>query len=526
MKRLVLSLSFLAGIIASQAQNIYQLEAFSSTDLNGTARYVGMGGAMSALGADLSVMSSNPGAIGLYRSSDVAGTLSYNAQEDAKKFNDKSGKYMSFDNLGFVYSFKADANSLKFINIGFNYSKHKDFNQLSSSAVSFDDPKKGPSLGWQMRDITNFWANPTCPEDIEDKSTPLGWMGYQTGMLDYDSGNHDITTNSRSHQFNKALWGSTSKFDMSLAFNFSDQWYFGLAVGVYNMKYKSCSLYSEDIATRTNKDAGVTYPDAGKANLSDERKITGTGVDFKLGLVARPIEDNPFRLGVAITTPTYYDLKSRSYSCLDVIYEEGGSPDPYAYEMDYRYNVTTPWKFNFSLGSTFMNCLAIDAEYEYTDFGRNKVSYETSYWDGYGYDTENDRALNNEAKHQLKGVSTFKLGAEWCVDGNIFFRLGYNHVTSPYSNKAFYNQFIDSASLDYATTADYMNLSAINRYTLGVGWSFGKFYADVAFMYQNQHGNLYAFSTQDGDENQINKVPATRVKLNRVKGMLTLGYRF
>ena len=70
-----------------RAQDIYTLENFSKEDLNGTARYVGMGGAMSALGGDLSVMSSNPAGIALYRSSDVAATLSLNTFEDAEKFD-------------------------------------------------------------------------------------------------------------------------------------------------------------------------------------------------------------------------------------------------------------------------------------------------------------------------------------------------------------------------------------------------------------------------------------------------------
>ena len=64
-------MALLAGT-AVTAQNIYQLESFSNIDLNGTARYVGMGGAMNALGADMSVMSSNPAGIGLYRKSDAS----------------------------------------------------------------------------------------------------------------------------------------------------------------------------------------------------------------------------------------------------------------------------------------------------------------------------------------------------------------------------------------------------------------------------------------------------------------------
>jgi hypothetical protein len=41
------------------AQNQYDAATFATGDLNGTARYVGMGGALGALGGDVSTMSSN-----------------------------------------------------------------------------------------------------------------------------------------------------------------------------------------------------------------------------------------------------------------------------------------------------------------------------------------------------------------------------------------------------------------------------------------------------------------------------------
>ena len=55
-----------------RAQDIYTLENFSKEDLNGTARYVGMGGAMSALGGGLWGMSSTPAGLAVYRSREVA----------------------------------------------------------------------------------------------------------------------------------------------------------------------------------------------------------------------------------------------------------------------------------------------------------------------------------------------------------------------------------------------------------------------------------------------------------------------
>ena len=74
MKRTYLLLGALVFALPLSAQDIYKVESFSSEDLNGTARYVGMGGAMNALGADISTMSVNPAGIGLYRRSDFSMT--------------------------------------------------------------------------------------------------------------------------------------------------------------------------------------------------------------------------------------------------------------------------------------------------------------------------------------------------------------------------------------------------------------------------------------------------------------------
>ena len=60
------NLIFVSALLASQsmmAQTPYMNENYMPTDLIGSARYVGMGGALGALGADLSTASSNPAAL-------------------------------------------------------------------------------------------------------------------------------------------------------------------------------------------------------------------------------------------------------------------------------------------------------------------------------------------------------------------------------------------------------------------------------------------------------------------------------
>lgn len=76
MKTRIIALAVTAACAsAAVAQSQYEALQFMGNELNGTARFVGMGGAMSSLGADLSTMSTNPAGIGMYRSHDVAVSL-------------------------------------------------------------------------------------------------------------------------------------------------------------------------------------------------------------------------------------------------------------------------------------------------------------------------------------------------------------------------------------------------------------------------------------------------------------------
>ena len=84
-------LSFLAALSlvasAAMAQETYENTNLVDNDLNGTARYVGMGGAMDALGADISTIGTNPAGIGLFRKSHISGSFGVVSQQDVESFS-------------------------------------------------------------------------------------------------------------------------------------------------------------------------------------------------------------------------------------------------------------------------------------------------------------------------------------------------------------------------------------------------------------------------------------------------------
>ena len=83
LKHILFASVFLASVSAT-AQETYQDTKLAVPQLTGTARYVGMGGAMEALGADISTISSNPAGIGLFRKSQVSISAGVIAQGDAQ----------------------------------------------------------------------------------------------------------------------------------------------------------------------------------------------------------------------------------------------------------------------------------------------------------------------------------------------------------------------------------------------------------------------------------------------------------
>ena len=145
---------FVAAANTASAQDSYDAQTLSQSDLNGTSRFVGMGGALGALGGDISVMSTNPAGTGLYRKSDAAFTISGVFAGDGAMGHD--GSRMSFDQGGLLVAFDMDNPSgqgLQYVNFGVNYQKKRNF--LSNLHTSIGGLNNTFSQTFQMADLAN-----------------------------------------------------------------------------------------------------------------------------------------------------------------------------------------------------------------------------------------------------------------------------------------------------------------------------------------------------------------------------------
>lgn len=533
------------------AQDIYKVEALSGSDLNGTARYVGMGGAMSALGADLSVMGTNPAGIGLYRRSDVAFSGGLTDQPNARQAFDIHRIRPSFDQAGFVYAWNlGDDAAVKYVNFGFNYQKRRNFK-------NYAEKLGGTTGGWSQTDLFHQISSGFDLADDKDRDgmLPIVNAAYDAQLstlpgssivLPDEPGNEYRYAGPETYNLQRVTWGGIQQYDFNVAFNINDRFYAGLTAGFYNVNYHSALYYDEDMYFAS----GDRYIISGDGALpyyysNQEEKVTGTGFDLKLGFICRPFEDSSFRVGFSVATPIFFDLTQTGYvyfnSPFGAISEGDPGYSPYAdYHDDYTegsfmagsfdYRIRTPWTVNLSMGGTVGSVLALGAEYEVKAYKSCSVgypSYDDYYWDS---DTDTDYAMNDEVDTHLKAQHILRLGAEAQFVPGFFVRAGYNYLSSPFRDGAHLNLFTSSPSYYARTNTDYLNLGDTHRATFGLGYRGKHFYADVAYQFQRQRGDLYPFATQELDYPEgmagAPDIAPAKVKLDRHNVLFTVGYKF
>ncbi len=493
-----------ASVIGSSAmaQDTYDAANFAGSDLNGTARYVGMGGALSALGGDVTTMSTNPAGTAVFRRGEAAisGSLLFTSESGQLGHDGTRG---SLDQGGVLFTLDQENKGnagLQYINFGINYVKKR--NHLSNLSTGIENLDGIFSQTYQIADLANSAYDNDSWGYLADMSAPAydesGALSKDGIVIDYYDDNGNFTgyggVGANSALYRRSTYGSTTQADFNLSFNVSDKYFFGLSIGVYNIDYNREAFYTE------------TGSDGHFYDFTNWYQTNGDGFDVKLGFIWRPFDNSPFRIGLTVHTPTWYNMEDQNGSVLyyENSYVDTRSTDPFEYH--YR----TPWKFGLSLGHTVGNYFAIGAEYEMTDMSTCHYSTRDDDWSNDQYFDY----INDITKHSLKVQHTFKVGMEVKPIDNFSIRCGYNYVSSPFKDSAYRTIAYDSPF----TETDFTNWKAINRITFGLGYRYKGGYFDIAYQYQAQKGDFYAFDDVD--------LKPTEIDNNRSQLIATLGFRF
>ena len=536
MKAKIISMVLSCFAIGAAAQETYESAQLATQDLNGTARYIGMGGAMEALGADISTMGTNPAGIGLFRRSWIGlsgGATIQNGNDNRNTLpgigTDKGITNADLNQVGFVYSSKFSYNSR--FNVGFNYTKSRNFNQIISAMNALDGLSSSNKLS-AMR-FANVEQDDKAIALIDD----LNLYAVNDAYSDYDNDKFGFKGANR-YNANRKNEGYIGEYDFNFSTNFNDRVYLGLTFGVKDVHYRSYSTYGEAL------DRAYTFDYSGEAEVPgstiggnyrsyDDREVTGTGFDLKFGAIIRPSEYSPFRFGLYMHTPTWYDLKANIRMGVNATGIDGTSENK-SVNWSYDYRILTPWRFGISLGHTIGKIVAIGATYEYADYSsiknRIKTNSYRNYW-GERYDTyANDIEMNNHTSKTLKGVSLVKLGIEIKPSQVLAFRLGYNYQSAIYEENGYKDSNINTKRSDgqYYSTHDWINWKATNRFTFGMGFTFNKNWTlDLSYQYAMQKGIYHPFETYDFESYGIyNTDKSYEVNNNRHQINASVGYRF
>lgn len=552
---LLVSASLLSSGIAF-AQGELEAYRYSLNELNGTARYMGMGGAFGALGGDISSMSSNPAGLGIYRSSEVVTTLSLSsikAKSDWKGSEADADKMkFNFDNIAYVGYFPTgNDDGLVGWNVGFSYNRVKNFNRnyrlrgtqnysladyAAAKASYVGTDNNGGWFGVKENDMPPFNQ---INSDSHSAYNQLGgvWLpglAYQSGMIGANMANaNDDMYHSTFAEWDEAnqTWypdsrpdfsglevserGAIDQYDFSFATNISNRLFLGATVSVTDLNYRMHSEYTEEFYY-TNGSTDYLHWD-------NELKTDGTGYAFNVGAIVRPTDY--LRLGVAYNSPIWYKLTDYYFGSAETLNGNfdpakangatPSNPDPYT-----LYRLRTADKWIFSVAGIIGQTALISLDYELGNYGFMKLSDQ----DGYEFEDVN----KNLIKKDFGYAHTIKLGTEIKVTPQFAVRAGANWRTSPMKK-----EFREGAFEVFpaGTVAHYTLDKGVSSYSVGLGYRFTpNFYMDLACVYRQYKEDAYTFSkVVVGDDEGLHTLvdsDAIGLKTNTTQISLTLGYKF
>jgi len=461
MKKLILMLLLIPGFTAIiYSQTSEDALRYSRIFYNGTSRFMGMSGAFGAVGADFSILATNPAGIGIYQSSEMS--LTFAPMVNYSKSNyygtTSTDNQMNFamGNLGFIFTikpYKKNSGGLKNFNFGFGINRQNDFN--SRTYIEGENPKSS-----MMQSYVNVLNDLQVPQDEVEIKYPFDiGLAYGSNLVYFDSASNKYLCDARyggvfqSKIINSS--GSINELDFSFGGNINDKLFFGMTIGVPFIRYFETSLYQEiDLADTIREFNYLKYNYALQTN--------GTGVNFKAGLIYKPFEW--FRVGVSIHTPTWYpNMHDEWFSSIESNFTNSSwNTIQYSPIGNYNYQLITPFRAMGSIAFIVGQYGLFSADYEYVNYSQGRfTSSGESYQD-----------INREIQDSYQSWGNIRFGTEWRIQ-NLRIRGGFAYFSNPYKN----------------------GINNSERYQIsgGLGYRGRHFFADVSYVWNSMKADYYLY---------------------------------
>lgn len=390
-------------------QGLTDVMRYSRQDPLGTARSMGMGGAMTGLGADLGAIWSNPAGLGLYRSSDIAFTLGVGAGGASTNYLGNSQvsaePHLIVGQLGVALTMPMAHSDWKRGTFAVGYTPLQDFHQRAVWTGESDGNSITQQFAQQAQGtgFDSLWYY--HPFDAE-----LAWYTY---MIDTVPGATDqyapaYTTDQVRQELRRDRTGRMGETTIAFGTCYREQLHLGLSVGIVSAEMEQVDVYQETKVLGPSTLQDLT--------LNDRLEISGSGGYWSFGAILQP-DNSPVRLGwsyrsgTVLTVDDFYQVDATANFSGDGGFE-AASPSSYV-----RYKVRTPRRHQLGLSWTLGKAAVLSLDYGRSDFASAEF-------------TSNDFQDDDVAAIQRRIDTTFRVeqlfrgGMEFRIDEDWRFRLG------------------------------------------------------------------------------------------------------
>jgi len=473
----------------SHAQGLGDVLRLSQYTYTGSARATAMGGAFGSLGADVSSMSLNPAGMGMYRTSEMIFTAGLGYVRGKSVFDNGHGSdermQLFANNISYVATSLRDNSPWESFSVGIGYNRLADFNR----DLAFYTPSGSTSL---LDEFVNFSNLGMGSEAYEVLAINTHLLRYSSS-LEPEPYYSDFTMEGTYGQEvirSLKVRGGIGEYAVSVGANWMSTLYLGATLGIQDVEYKETMDHKEWAPGSFEYLEGFWF--------TDYFKITGWGLNLKAGAVYRPIPS--LRLGLAVHTPTWYDLDATQETYMDAYYKKdpaiGGEDEPVVYSDDYviegyGFKIRSPFRYIGSASFQFGEIGLLSVDYEWVDYGN--ADFKMSADPGFEMD------IRNQITTLARSAGNLRVGGEIRA-GITSFRAGYAYYGSPDADNYFRNL-------------------KLQTYSAGLGWRFSDFYLDVAYVYTAQKENVRMYETASA-------YLVSPVKTNASRLYATLGFKF
>lgn len=276
-------------------------QRLSEQELTGTARYVGMGGAMTAVGGDPSAVKDNPAGLGVYRRMEVMLSLEdrydltrqvgNNVIGDVNRFNSPQASWV------FAWGNPYKDKGVIFNNVMFSYQNLRNYNrEFHASAAS--QPQSTSLTEVLVMKTNGLQASDLEPADRWD-NTEIGWLsclGYDTYLIDPTVSDPTQWTSvvPQGSTVNNSLYiresGYMNQYAFDWGMNISNKLYIGAGLRLQSFRFSRSVEYYEE------------FGNGGDVDNYSEVIMSGVGFNAALGVIYHPVQW--FRLGASFSTPS------------------------------------------------------------------------------------------------------------------------------------------------------------------------------------------------------------------------------